>query len=636
MCAHREDGDGAGNNTDQDALSGERTFCRRRMCIPSSLLGTFPDPAVREFFDSVLLEFYDYDVGPTRYMCAQYLPWLCESVRMHLETRRARARTGMGSLDISEHARLSGLRHIHSKAKALLSHAISSAASASAADRARLAYAVCSLGPIAFFAGLELDKGRHADQDMRKNTVAVFSSVHGAHVRASRAWLNGNTQSANGNAESTSDIRNATRFVDDFAREYGDNLVHIHPDAAAYDLRCVIKQYEHLISAVADSESMAQALTALLHRLKQIAETVQPANRQHMGRDVYLSHVRAYTACDGFLDTVGQLEQWYDHLLRTEESLTSELVSLGSAEDTAPSSSRMLDASSCNWSCSLSSEELTVALQRDVDTTLSSARSSQCRWSEDVTRVECRVKLGASYTSPHADPFDRESLSDGPQYHMASPKTPYGSLFISRPHILRRVIHPANLWVVLAHECSPGHHVQVCAQMGNANLPDFKRYRMLGFVKSFSEGWGLYAEQYAKRQCFVSALHGRVLGEEAGVDERALRTAVLEALRLRYRRAITDMLLHFFQWPIDKAANKYDMDDVYIRRMLYAPGQMCAYVAGFEAISDTVRNIVKAEARRGVDEQRATVRAHNFILSMGETPLNYLRDAARIMFEPLR
>ncbi len=62
------------------------------------------------------------------------------------------------------------------------------------------------------------------------------------------------------------------------------------------------------------------------------------------------------------------------------------------------------------------------------------------------------------------------------------------------------------------------------------------------------------------------------------------------------------------------------------------PGQMCSYVAGYEVMCEVVDFITRAETARGLTVAQATIRAHNFIMRVGETPLHALHQASRVMF----
>ena len=87
-----------------------------------------------------------------------------------------------------------------------------------------------------------------------------------------------------------------------------------------------------------------------------------------------------------------------------------------------------------------------------------------------------------------------------------------GLLFSPRPDGSRPGIYYVNLYDLKAmsrneiealayHEGIPGHHLQRSIQYALGKVPAFRRF---GGVVSYSEGWGLYAEQLGKEMGFYT------------------------------------------------------------------------------------------------------------------------------------
>lgn len=619
--AETDDGDDTSLVSPEDIVG----IHKAKTCPNASLTRGSLFDLIAGIYDAATFEFYRYNVGPCRHMCTKYMNWLCPTLQGDLNTIDTLTIMRLGdktSAELNNHKQKSNaIRAVAHKASELLA----AVAKSDKGTRMERAQATSHLGTILFMCETLVYEHEHSSD--HKGIFITYSSIHGAHQEALRALLNSSEEKdAAQRAKQT--LFEAISYLPEYRAAYEANQFHIHPEAAKYDLECTTRQVQEMMNVCAKSRpQIAHLLNQLYHGLNDILKSVHPVKRPFLARQYYLKCVHKYTAPKGFAEDEAALEKWYSHLVDEEKKLSRELSSLGLTQPT-----NIPSPQECNWSCGLTSKELKSELQKDVDATLQVAASEACRYSSNITDWECRVKLGASYTDHVTDPFDERSLSDGPQYHMPCPTQPHGSFIISRPQILRRVLNPADLWVILAHECSPGHHVQVCSAMQNARFPDFKRYRLLGFIKSFSEGWGLYAEQYASSNCFASFLQGKVLGRESNVTARALKIAVLKALRLRYQRAITDILLHFYRMPVGEAAAKYQMDDIYIRRMLSVPGQVCSYVAGYENIQQVVQYICNKLISAGMSRQQALVKAHDFILLLGETPMDELRRAAEIMF----
>jgi uncharacterized protein (DUF885 family) len=161
--------------------------------------------------------------------------------------------------------------------------------------------------------------------------------------------------------------------------------------------------------------------------------------------------------------------------------------------------------------------------------------------------------------------------------------------------------------VVAFHEAVPGHHLQLSRLQLLTGLPALQRQRSLSV---FSEGWGLYAEQFA---------------EEAGLytNERGLLGAVSTSL-LRAVRLVVDTGIHAFGWSRERAL-EFAVEHVpmpqefmaaEIDRYIVVPGQALAYLTGKLEISR-----LREEARRRLGPAFSLPAFHAAVLDHGSLPM---------------
>ena len=162
------------------------------------------------------------------------------------------------------------------------------------------------------------------------------------------------------------------------------------------------------------------------------------------------------------------------------------------------------------------------------------------------------------------------------------------------------------------HEGIPGHHLQRSIQYALGDVPAFRRF---GGVVSYSEGWGLYAEQLGKEMGFYTDPYS---------DFGRLSMEILRAGRL-----VTDTGIHSKRWTRQQAIDWYLANTPVMRgdvvnqveRFVVYPGQATAYTVGKLKIVE-----LRERARKALGP-RFDIRAfHELVLISGPVPLDILEE----------
>lgn len=161
------------------------------------------------------------------------------------------------------------------------------------------------------------------------------------------------------------------------------------------------------------------------------------------------------------------------------------------------------------------------------------------------------------------------------------------------------------------HEAIPGHHLQIALQQESEAAP--KVMNLLGF-SSYTEGWGLYAEQLADE---LGAYDADPLG----------RVGFYQSLLFRAVRLVVDTGLHSKRWSREQAI-RYFIENTgraeggatsEVERYCSWPGQACAYKVGH---NEWLRLRDKARSALGARfDQRSF---HDTALAGGGMPLTVL------------
>jgi uncharacterized protein (DUF885 family) len=161
------------------------------------------------------------------------------------------------------------------------------------------------------------------------------------------------------------------------------------------------------------------------------------------------------------------------------------------------------------------------------------------------------------------------------------------------------------------HEAIPGHHLQIALQQESAAAP--KLMNLMGF-SSYSEGWGLYAEQLADE---LGAYENDPLGQ----------IGFYQSLLFRAVRLVVDTGLHAKGWSRE-AAIRYFIDNTgraegaatsEVERYCSWPGQACAYKVGH---NEWLR--LRDNARSALGERFDIRSFHDTALAGGGMPLTVL------------
>jgi uncharacterized protein (DUF885 family) len=162
------------------------------------------------------------------------------------------------------------------------------------------------------------------------------------------------------------------------------------------------------------------------------------------------------------------------------------------------------------------------------------------------------------------------------------------------------------------HESVPGHHLQFALAQ---ELRDLPRFRRLGYVTAFSEGWALYTER---------------LADEMGLYSGDLaRFGMLSFDSWRACRLVVDTGIHHLGWSRSRAIDYLLANSALTRsnvenevdRYIAEPGQALAYMVGR----------IELERLRGHARQRLggrfDVKAfHDAVLRSGGVPLSVLAE----------
>ena len=184
-------------------------------------------------------------------------------------------------------------------------------------------------------------------------------------------------------------------------------------------------------------------------------------------------------------------------------------------------------------------------------------------------------------------------------------------LNVYRPERLRKW----GMETLFLHEAIPGHHFQGTLAQENTGLPNFRRH---GFVTAYTEGWGLYSES---------------LGKELGLfDDPYQWFGKLNDEMLRAMRLVVDTGIHRYGWSREKAIEYMRSNSALtegeivseVERYIVWPGQALAYKIGqLEFLS------LREEAETALGEEFDIRAWHDYVLSLGEVPLEVLGTASR-------
>jgi uncharacterized protein (DUF885 family) len=179
-----------------------------------------------------------------------------------------------------------------------------------------------------------------------------------------------------------------------------------------------------------------------------------------------------------------------------------------------------------------------------------------------------------------------------------------------------------SLWALESlsyHEGVPGHHMQIAIQNELTDIPLFRT--QYGY-SSFSEGWGLYAEDLGKEMGFFTDPYN---------DFGRLSSELWRSVRL-----VLDTGLHAKGWTEEEAvawalANSPRPESSIrseVRRFLLWPGQATTYKIGMITIQK-----LRDEAKAALGEKFDLRSFHDLVIGGGGMPLPILEKRVRAWIE---
>ncbi len=198
-----------------------------------------------------------------------------------------------------------------------------------------------------------------------------------------------------------------------------------------------------------------------------------------------------------------------------------------------------------------------------------------------------------------------------------------GSLDGSRPgayYINLRTTANTPSWLLPTltyHESIPGHHMQISIQNEATGLPLLRKFSSFN---AYTEGWALYAEQFA--------------GDEMGMyaNDPAGRVGYLHDALFRAVRLVVDTGIHYLGWSreqavtymMDKTGDSESATAAEIERYCVWPGQALGYMVG-KLTWLKIRDAQKAKQGGAFDIKAF----HDTGLLAGAVPLEVLEQVYR-------
>ncbi len=209
--------------------------------------------------------------------------------------------------------------------------------------------------------------------------------------------------------------------------------------------------------------------------------------------------------------------------------------------------------------------------------------------------------------------FRAETASNASYQSPSSDGSRPGIFYLNahRPERMRKW----GMETLFLHEAIPGHHFQGALAQEIIGLPEFRRH---GFVTAYSEGWGLYSED---------------LGRELGLFEDPYQWfGKLNDEMLRAMRLVVDTGIHRYGWSREQAIEYMRSNSALtegeivseVERYIVWPGQALAYKIGqLEFLS------LRQEAEAALGDEFDIRAWHDYVLSLGDVPLEVLASASR-------
>lgn len=370
------------------------------------------------------------------------------------------------------------------------------------------------------------------------------------------------------------------------------------------------------IDEISDEERQAFLESAKM----EIENVVYPAYQSYID---YFTSLRVKSNDDAGVWKLPDGKAYYDYLLRrytTTEMTADEVHATGLAE-VARIQAEMLDIFAAEgYDTSLGVKALFDSLAEEERFYYPDTDEGRAQILEDYSAIIDEIDIGMSEAfsiKPKADivvkrvPEFSEKTAPGAYYNGPSrdgsrPGTFYANLYDIK------ATPKYGMRTLAYHEGIPGHHFQIAIKTELQGIPEFRKE---AHFTSYSEGWGLYAEQLAWEMGFQSNPYDN-LGR-------------LQAELFRAVRLVVDTGIHAKRWTREEAidymlANTGMVESdviVEIERYIVMPGQATAYKVG---MMELLR--LRSEAQQALGDKFDIRDFHNVILQDGALPLTALRE----------
>jgi len=352
----------------------------------------------------------------------------------------------------------------------------------------------------------------------------------------------------------------------------------------------------------------------------EIENVVYPAYQSYIG---YFTSLRAKSNDDAGVWKLPDGKAYYDYLLRryTTTEMTADEVHVTGLAEVDRIQAEMLDIFAAEgYDTSLGVKALFDSLAEEERFYYPDTDEGRAQILEDYSAIIDEIEIGMSEAfniKPKADivvkrvPEFSEKTAPGAYYNGPSRDGSRPGMFYANLYDIKAT-PKYGMRTLAYHEGVPGHHFQIAIKTELQGIPEFRKEA--GFT-SYSEGWGLYAEQLAWEMGFQSDPYDN-LGR-------------LQAELFRAVRLVVDTGIHAKRWTREEAidymlANTGMVESdvvVEIERYIVIPGQATAYKVG---MMELLR--LRSEAQQALGDKFDIRDFHNVILQDGALPLTALRE----------
>lgn len=352
----------------------------------------------------------------------------------------------------------------------------------------------------------------------------------------------------------------------------------------------------------------------------EIENTVYPAYQSYIN---YFAELGAKATDDDGVWKLPDGEAYYNYLLRghtTTELTADEIHRMGLAEVSRIQSEMLEIFAAEGYDRSLGVKALFDQLATEERFYYPDTDEGREQILEDYATIIDEIEEGIAQAfniTPKADievrrvPEFSEKTAPGAYYNGPSRDGSRPGIFYANLYDIKAT-PKYGMRTLAYHEGVPGHHFQIAIQGELQGIPEFRKES--GFT-SYSEGWGLYAEQLAWEMGFQTDPYDN-LGR-------------LQAELFRAVRLVVDTGIHAKRWTREEAID-YMLENTgiaetdvvsEIERYIVMPGQATAYKVG---MMELLR--LRQEAQEALGDKFDIRDFHDVVLRNGALPLTALRE----------